>query len=223
MPFLLQLPLRRLRVLLVLAGLAFGLNALLFVRCFLIHDWLYAKMLPWNLVLAFVPIPLALWAERLVLFYRMPKFKLAAVVAAWALFFPNAPYLVTDIKHLHWVPPMPLWFDATLLFGFAMTGLFAGLVSLYWMHRLGRHFLGPKLADALLAAYLPVAAWGIFLGRELRWNTWDVLIRPHHLVWDALTRGTSLKAVLMTVEFSMLMGVSYLAILALIHLNPRQD
>lgn len=223
MPFLLLLPLRRLRVLLVLVGLAAGLTAILFVRCFALRDWWYALMLPWNLFLAFVPIPLTLWAERLALFYQTPKLKLAAVVAAWALFFPNAPYLVTDVMHLHWVPPMPLWFDATLLFGFALTGLLSGLVSLYWMHRLGRHFLGPKRADALLAAYLPVAAWGIFLGRELRWNTWDVLLRPHHLVWDALTRGTSLKALAMTVEFSVLIGFSYLAILALIHLNPRQD
>jgi len=223
MPFLLLLPLRRLRVLLVLAALATGLSGLLFVRCFLLRDWWYFWMLPWNLLLAFVPIPLTLWAERLALQYRPQRWKLAAVVVAWALFFPNAPYLITDIKHLHWVPPMPLWFDATLLFGFAMTGLLAGLVSLYWLHRLGRHFLGPKRADALLAAYLPVASWGLFLGRELRWNTWDVLLRPHHLVWDALTRGTGLKALLMTVEFSVLVGVSYLAVLALIHLNPRHD
>lgn len=221
--FLLQLPPRRLRVLLLLAGLGAGLGALLFVRCFALRDWWYAWMLPWNLLLAFVPIPLALWTERLALFYHRPKLKLVAVVAAWALFFPNAPYLITDVMHLHRVPPMPLWFDATLLFGFALTGLLAGLVSLYWMHRLGRHFLGPKRADSLLAAYLPLAAWGIYLGRELRWNTWDVLYRPHYLIWDALTRGTSLKALAMTVEFSVLIGFSYLVVLALIHLNPRQD
>jgi uncharacterized membrane protein len=210
-------------VLLVLTGLSLGLNGLLFVRCYALHDWWYAWMLPWNLLLAFVPIPLALWVERLALRYRPIPWKLATAVGAWALFFPNAPYLVTDIKHLHGVPPMPLWFDATLLFGFALTGLLAGLVSLYWMHRLGRHFLGAKRADALLAAYLPVAAWGIFLGRELRWNSWDVLFRPHYLVWDALTRGFGLKAFVMTAEFSLLIGFSYLVLLSLIHLHAHQD
>ncbi len=219
----LQLSPRRLRVLGLLAGLAAGLSAALLVRCFVARDWWYASMLPWNLLLAFVPLPLALYTERLALFYRTPKIQLTAVVAAWALFFPNSPYLVTDIKHLHWVPPVPLWFDATLLFGFALTGLLAGLISLYWMHGLALHFWGKRLANGLLAAYVPVAAWGIFLGRELRYNTWDVLYRPYWLVWDALAHGTGLKALAMTVEFSLLIGFSYLVLLALIHLNPRRE
>lgn len=213
--------LSRFRVLLLLAGLSAALGSMLLLRCYLADDWWYALMLPWNLVLAFVPLPLALQAERIALRYRLLKPGLLLTIVAWALFFPNAPYLITDIKHLHHVPPVPLWFDATLLFGFALTGLLAGLVSLYWMHSLAREFWGSRRANAALLAYLPLASWGIFLGRELRWNSWDVLVRPHFLVWDALTRGIGLKALALTVEFSLLIGLSYLVLLSLIHLKKE--
>ncbi|MCY7352438.1 MAG: DUF1361 domain-containing protein, partial [Cytophagaceae bacterium] len=118
---------------------------------------------------------------------------------------------------------LPLWFDAAMLFGYALTGLLTGLLSLYWMHRLAAQRLGGRRATGLLTAYIPLAAWGVYLGRELRWNSWDILYRPHYLLWDALTRGTNNKALLMTVEFSLLIGFSYLVLLALMHLNPRHD
>ena len=58
------------------------------------HSWL-----AWNLVLAWIP-----FAVSLVLYARARDGAslrvLAPLAAVWLVFFPNAPYLVTDLKHV---------------------------------------------------------------------------------------------------------------------------
>lgn len=219
----LPLSLPRFRLLFLLLATSFALTGLVVFRSLLMHNWFYFRCLSWNLFLAWIPIALALKAEQLAVRTRFPRFKMLVVAGMWGLFFPNAPYLITDVVHLHHAPGLPLWFDAAMLVGYALTGLLTGLLSLYWMHRLAAQRLGGRRATLLLTAYIPLSAWGVYLGRELRWNSWDIVFRPHYLLFDALTRGTNSKALLMTIEFSLLIGFSYLVLLALMHLNPRHD
>lgn len=219
----LPLSLPRFRLLLLLVTMSAALIGLVVFRSLLTHNWFYFWCLSWNLLLAWIPIALALKAEQLAARAPFPQVKMLIIAVVWGLFFPNAPYLITDVMHLHHAPQLPLWFDAAMLFGFASAGLITGLLSLYWMHRLAVQHLGGRRATLLLTGYIPLAAWGVYLGRELRWNSWDIVYRPHYLLLDALTRGTNSKALLMTVEFSLLIGFSYLVLLALMHLNPRHD
>ena len=86
------------------------------------HTWI-----AWNLVLAWVPFLLAL-----VIYQRTPsapRIQLAGLGALWLLFFPNAPYLLTDFIHLHESRATPLWYDALMLAAFAWTGLLLGFAA----------------------------------------------------------------------------------------------
>src|SRR5688572_7692397 len=74
--------------------------------------------LPWNLILAWIPLIVAVFASR-----EEKKIKFFCYFLGWLLFFPNAPYIITDLIHLRPRNDFPLWFDSTLIYSFAFTGL----------------------------------------------------------------------------------------------------
>ncbi|MCB0571922.1 MAG: DUF1361 domain-containing protein [Phaeodactylibacter sp.] len=130
--------------------------------------------LPWNLLLAWAPYALS-WLLR-----PGPGFGPAnwAVLMLWLLFFPNAPYIITDFIHLRPRPPIPLWYDALMLFNFAWAGLLLGFFSLLEVQRHIERQWGRKSAQTVVAAIIILGSFGVYMGRFLRWNSWDALLRP---------------------------------------------
>ena len=86
------------------------------------------RFLAWNLFLAWIPFVLA------VVLYDSDRrgvrtALLVGLGAAWLLFLPNAPYIVTDFIHVGRVSGAPIWFDASMTASFAGVGLVLGLGS----------------------------------------------------------------------------------------------
>lgn len=135
----------------------------------------YYRFLVWNLFLAWVPLLLAIAA------YARARLRVDAVVVAllipWLLFFPNAPYLLTDFIHLD-EGPAPLWYDALMLSAFAWTGLLLGFGSLYLVQTIVRRSLGATVAWICVVAALGLASAGVYVGRFIRLNSWDALLHP---------------------------------------------
>jgi uncharacterized membrane protein len=96
----------------------------------------------------------------------------------WLLFFPNAPYLLTDFIHLHESLTTPLWYDALMLAAFAWTGLALGFASLYVMQTIWQRAAGAVVSWLGVVGALALASFGVYLGRFLRFNSWDALVRP---------------------------------------------
>jgi uncharacterized membrane protein len=138
----------------------------------------FYRFLVWNLVLAWVPLVLALAA------YASARSGASAASVAfgvlWLLFFPNAPYLLTDFIHLRETPTTPLWYDALMLASFAWTGLLLGYASLYLMQMIWERAVGTLSWLGVVAA-LALASFGVYVGRFLRFNSWDALVRPRRL------------------------------------------
>ena len=135
------------------------------------------RFLVWNLILAWIPLLLALLVyDR----YRRgsPFVALAPALALWLLFLPNAPYIVTDFVHLSPTSRAPLWLDGVELSAFAWTGMLLGFVSLYLVHAVARHRLGPALSWIGVFGVLALVGIGVYLGRVKRWNSWDLLTEP---------------------------------------------
>jgi uncharacterized membrane protein len=143
------------------------------------HDHRYTFLL-WNLFLAWIPLIAAVLAFALA---RLHAGALVGVlVAVWLLFFPNAPYVLTDFIHLHGNGPSPLWYDALMLSSFAWTALMLGFVSLYLIHAIIERHAGTAVGWIVVVCVLGLASFGVYLGRFARFNSWDVVTRPHLVV-----------------------------------------
>jgi uncharacterized membrane protein len=136
----------------------------------------FYRFLIWNLILAWVPFVFALGAY--VSARRGAGVTATALGVLWLLFFPNAPYLLSDFIHLHESRGTPLWYDALMLAAFAWTGLLLGFASLYLMQMIWRYAAGTLLSWLGVVAALALASLGVYLGRFVRFNSWDALVRP---------------------------------------------
>ena len=140
--------------------------------------------LNWNLFLAFVPLGVTIFYEMLIndgnKFARSWWMK-AGVLGSWLLFFPNAPYILTDIFHMRWEDSAPQWFDLILILSYAWTGLMAGFISLSDIQKYVLRIQSNWTMFVTVAALIFLTAFGIYLGRFLRFNSWDILHRPGHL------------------------------------------
>lgn len=139
--------------------------------------------LNWNLFLAFIP-----WVFTLVLMMspRLRKKRLIVfgMLGFWLLFFPNASYILTDLFHLSHHSSMPIWFDLVLILSFAWTGLLYGFLSLWNLEELMKQFMSSKVVSLISVLLLFVSSFGIYIGRYLRWNSWDILQQPGKLMAD---------------------------------------
>lgn len=179
------------------------------------------RNLAWNLLLAWVPFVLALVVyDR----HRAGSSRLALLgpAALWLLFLPNAPYLLTDVFMLRYVGGVPIWLDVVLVTAFAWTGLLLGFVSIYLVQTVARQLLGGRAAWALVLAALGLSSFGIYLGRILRWNSWDFLLRPTAVagsVWERLDDPVATaKLVAMTSLLTGFLVAAYLVLYSLLHL-----
>jgi uncharacterized membrane protein len=180
----------------------------------------------WNLVLAWIPFVLALAVyERA----RPGRSTMAPVAlgALWLLFLPNAPYLVTDLKHVGSGGELPFLYDVLLLASAAWAGLLLGLTSLFLMHAVARRLVGAVNAWALVVVALALSSFGIYLGRVQRWNSWDVFVRPGQLAGD-VARGVldplaHPRPIAVTVLFTTFLLVSYLVFYAFARLSSLTD
>lgn len=135
----------------------------------------YYRFLVWNLILAWVPLVLAIAAYARA--RRRVDPLVAALLVPWLLFFPNAPYLLTDFIHLG-EGPAPLWYDALMLSAFAWTGLLLGFASLYLVQMILRRAAGATVAWVGVLGALGLASVGVYVGRFVRFNSWDALLHP---------------------------------------------
>jgi uncharacterized membrane protein len=138
--------------------------------------------LVWNLFLAWVPYGWSLWAASIQRRYPRHWWRLLLPGALWLLFFPNAPYIITDFVHLYERPPVPLWYDIGLLAAFAWSGCFLAVVSLQTMQRLVRQLCGTLVSWLFVLTSIGLSGLGVYLGRFERWNSWDLLLSPHDVL-----------------------------------------
>ncbi len=156
-------------------------SAFLAFRIFYSGTFNYINLL-WNLLLAWLPYLFSLLAFNS--FGTQPKrwWQTSLFILLWLAFFPNAPYIVTDFYYLEPRPPIPLWFDISLIAIFAITGCFLALASLRSIHIIIEISVGKVLGWIFALLTLGLASLGVYLGRFARFNSWDLLLRPKPLL-----------------------------------------
>lgn len=135
----------------------------------------------WNLFLAWIPYIISSCFIK----KDTPKNNFTPLFIFWLLFFPNAPYLVTDVVHIVSNSSPLVWYDSLLFFFFGWVGLFLGMISLFHVHQYLKGRLSNLISEIIIFAICVVSSFGVYLGRFERWNSWDVFIRPIHLIKDS--------------------------------------
>lgn len=136
----------------------------------------------WNLMLATVPLGFSFWLPWIR--SRVAGFTL---IAAWLLFFPNAPYVLTDLIHLR-TQSGEHWHSVLLLLSFALVGLMLGFASLWRVHEWVAAQTNRWLGWLFVVVCLFLTGFGIYLGRFLRWNSWSILTHPMGVMGDVARR-----------------------------------
>jgi len=173
---------RRLAVFAALVGLSGLVAGLVAFRVAYSHSFEDVPYL-WNLFLAWIPFGLALLIYDGHLRGARPA-QLLALGLLWLLFFPNAPYIVTDFRYLTDLTGKAFWFEGLLIGTAAVTGLLLGFMSLYLIQAVVRRVAGTRYAWLFAFVALALSSVGVYLGRVLRWNSWDVFVRPGALLGE---------------------------------------
>jgi uncharacterized membrane protein len=187
----------------------------------------FYRFLVWNLFLAWVPFGLAIAAYDRA--RRGFDVVVGALLVLWLLFFPNAPYMLTDFIHLNDSQSIPVWYDALMLSSFAWTALLLGFASLYLVQMVARRAVGTTWSWIGVACALALASFGVYLGRFVRFNSWDALVRPGRVL-DVIRnqlenpfRHPVMIAVLLALTAFLLVGYAVLYAFAGMRLELERD
>ena len=208
----------RLHVLRVLLAMSIGCCLLAALKVYWTNNITYLFLI-WNLFLAWIPLLIAFYLQRYYIKFPKRYTVLCALAFMWLLFFPNSPYIITDLIHLNAQGMDSQWFDAILFFSFALTGLITGFISLYFIHEILDCLFSRATNWTLLSLVFLLCGYGIYLGRVMRWNSWDLFTNPIPLLRDVSLEILNPQAIFMTLIFGFFMFFSYLILHSIIHLK----
>ncbi|HET8709135.1 MAG TPA: DUF1361 domain-containing protein [Candidatus Saccharimonadales bacterium] len=144
--------------------------------------------LVWNLFLAWLPLLFALWLTRVLKIKLWSSWEALAASLLWLLFLPNSFYMISDFIHLQNISTVDILYDTVMFTSFVYVSLILGFSSLYLVHlQLKKRFSLPETAG-WIGLVLLLSSFAIYLGRDLRWNSWDVLTNPAGLLFDVSDR-----------------------------------
>ena len=137
----------------------------------------------WNVFLAIIPYAITMYLNTKP---KLSKLKLGFWFVIWLAFLPNAPYIVTDLIHIKIGNDSLLWLDVLVVLSFALSGLFLFYLSILDMKKLISENFKRIPIEMATTIILFLCGFGVYLGRFLRYNSWEIISEPHLLISDIL-------------------------------------
>lgn len=179
-------------------GLALAGASLVSVLLFAIGAWRNDSLLwdyfVWNLLLAWVPLGVMLWLERVLRRKLWSSWQALILTVLLVGFLPNAFYLTTDIIHLYEVERVDVLFDIVMFSSFIFNAFLIGLFTVYLLHNELRKRWSARMSLLVIYGVLLLVSFAIYIGRDLRWNTWDVVLHPTSVLFDVSDRLLNITA-----------------------------
>jgi uncharacterized membrane protein len=180
----------------------------------------------WNLFLAWIPFILSYIAHAI----SWRRFWLYVVIPfvtiLWLLFFPNAPYMLTDLQDLaRTAADAPLWYDVIIVVWCSWTAMLLGVVSLYLMQDIVQRRFGRFLGWAFVFIVSAASSFGIYIGRFVRLNSWDILQDPAETAVEilGLVIDPSRRLAAFTFLYTFFFLFVYLLLYSFSHLLQEQN
>ncbi|REG90222.1 DUF1361 domain-containing protein [Winogradskyella sediminis] len=157
-------------------------SILLMVRMKLNKSYAFLFLI-WNVFLAIIPYAITMYLNTT---SKLSKLKLGFWFMAWLAFLPNAPYIVTDLIHIRIGNDALLWLDVLVVLSFALSGLLVFYISLLDMQTLVKSIFKTLPIEMMSIAILFLCGFGVYLGRFLRYNSWEIISGSQYLFIDIL-------------------------------------
>jgi uncharacterized membrane protein len=193
---------------LLTVSMAFSV-VLLMIRMKLNQSFFFL-FLVWNLFLAVIPYAISTY---LMSQQQLSKLGLVFYFGIWLLFLPNAPYIITDLLHLRMSDQHFMWLDVLLVTSFAYNGLVLFFLSINDMNVILNRFLNKSKCHWLITIIFFLTGFGMYLGRFLRYNSWEIIQNPLALTSDIfdiiIYPNQHLEAWIFTASFGMFLMVGF--------------
>jgi uncharacterized membrane protein len=147
----------------------------------------------WNLSLAWVALGDTLFLERTLHRQAWSSWYALIVTAVWVLFLPNTFYMVTDFIHVRELSQPEVLNGIFMFASFIFLGVILGVISIYIIHRELLKRLGVRTAWLLVSVVMLLCSFAMYIGRVLRWNSWDIIANPSSLLFDVTDRLLNAK------------------------------
>lgn len=197
----------------VVFGIGYVVCFALFLYGVVLNHTLGYAYLVFNLALASLPLLISWRLSAVLRRKRWSAWEPLGLTFFWLIFLPNSFYMISDYIHLQNMPAHILY-NSVMFSAFIYLSLFMGIISLYQVHQDLRKRLGPHLSAVIVAIVLLGCCFAIYLGRDLRWNSWDVVVNPLGLLFDIsniLLQPKAYPGVSRTIiEFFAFLGSAYL-------------
>ncbi len=176
-------------------------------------DSIFFVYLIWNIFLAFMPFLISavlFWYKN-----QNKKYLLFFILGFffWLIFFPNAPYIVTDIIHLGVNKEVPVLVDIILIFSSIYIGMYFTVKSLSNIEQIVLLYFSKKKTSIIILISILLSSFGVYLGRYLRWNSWDTFLQPRYILNDIVNIFTDpenhIEAFIITLVFFIFIACSH--------------
>jgi uncharacterized membrane protein len=168
--------------------------------------------LAWNLFLAWMPF----WLSTELIRPNNSKWNNWLLFGCWLLFLPNAPYIITDFLHLKQRWGVPVWYDTLLVFSASLNGLMLAFLSIRNVDRFLTNRFGARKTLIIITSIFFLCAFGIYVGRFLRYNSWDIVMNTSQVlsdVWDRFINPFEhTKTWGVTILFGLFLSISYFSL-----------
>lgn len=200
-------------ILLILISLTNSL--LLVIVSFYSHNYSFLYFI-WNLFLSWVPLALSITLIYILKNKLWSSWSALFMSFVWLIFIPNSFYMISDFVHLIEVPTNYLLYFVIAFTAIIYSASINGYISLYLIHRELKKRLRPGTSWLVVAIICLISSYAIYIGRVLRWNSWDILINPGGVLFDVsdnFLNFNSLKnSILTTLLFFVLIFSIYILI-----------
>jgi uncharacterized membrane protein len=170
----------------------------------------------WNLFLAWIPFMLAYFAHAVSLRKATLYLIIPFIAFLWLIFFPNAPYMLTDLQDLtRKANDAPLWYDVIIVVWTSWTGTLLGVISLYLMQDIIIRRFGRTTGWVFVLVISILSSFGIYIGRFVRLNSWDILQDPAETAQEIL--GIIIDPSMRLAAFTLLYAFFFLFIFLLLY------
>jgi uncharacterized membrane protein len=180
----------------------------------------------WNLFLAWIPFMLAYFAHA-VSWRRIWLYLVIPVVAIfWLIFFPNAPYMLTDLQDLtRTTEEAPLWYDVIIVVWCTWTGMLLGVISLYLMQDIIHRAFSRTAGWIFVFVISALSSFGIYIGRFVRLNSWNILLDPAETAMEILgiVIDPSMRLAAFTILYTFFFLFVYLLLYSFSHLLQEHN